>query len=268
MQKASTGWPKSFARAMREPKIRLDQLMVSKGLAESRSKAKAMIMAGLVQVQGQRVDKPGQPVNSSAEIVIKEKYPPYVSRGGVKLEAAIKAFDISVKGMTILDVGASTGGFTDCLLQHGASWVIAVDVGYGQLDWRLRNDERVIICERTNIRHLRKQDLPYVPDGATVDVSFISLRLVLPKLNELLSPNAFVIALVKPQFEVGREHVGKGGVVRDAGLRERVVAQLRAFSEELGWTYRGHIPSPLLGPKGNQEYLLYLSRKGKPIPRD
>jgi 23S rRNA (cytidine1920-2'-O)/16S rRNA (cytidine1409-2'-O)-methyltransferase len=253
---------------MREHKIRLDQLMVSKGLAESRSKAKAMIMAGLVQVQGQRVDKPGQPVPPSAEIVIKEKYPPYVSRGGLKLEAAIKAFGISVKGMTILDVGASTGGFTDCLLQYGASRVIAVDVGYGQLDWRLRNDERVVLLERTNIRHLRKQDLPCAPDGATADVSFISLRLVFPKLNELLAPNAFIIALVKPQFEVGREHVGKGGVVRDPSLREHVVNQLKTFSEELGWTYRGHIPSPLLGPKGNQEYLLYLSRKGKPIPQD
>ena len=245
---------------MNKHKIRLDQLLLSRGLAESRSKARAMIMAGIVQVEGQVVDKPGHSFQPSVEIRIEKRYPPYVSRGGVKLEAAIEAFDIDVKGKQVMDVGASTGGFTDCLLKHGAARVIAIDVGYGQLDWRLRNDTRVVLMERTNIRYVTKTDLPFEPNGAAVDVSFISLRLVIPRLTELLAPNAFIIALVKPQFEVGRELVGKGGVVRDQRLQEKVVREIQAFSQSLGWKAMGYIPSPILGPKGNQEYLLYLTR--------
>ena len=241
-------------------KVRLDQLLVQKGIADSRSKARAMIMAGVVQVDGRVIDKPGREVSGSAKVGIQEKYPPYVSRGGVKLEAGIKAFGINLKGLRLLDVGASTGGFTDCLLKHGASQVIAIDVGYGQLDWSLRNDPRVILLERTNIRHVQKEALPFLPDGATIDVSFISLRLVIPKVTELLAPRSFIIALIKPQFEAGRELVGKGGVVRDHALREKLVKEIQAFSEDVGWRNAGYIPSPILGPKGNQEYLLYLTR--------
>ncbi len=245
---------------MSHKKIRLDQLMVSRGLAETRSKAQAMIMAGIVQVDERIVDKPGREVSPSVEVKIKDKYPRYVSRGGIKLEAALEAFDIDVTGKLLMDVGASTGGFTDCLLRHGAAQVIAVDVGYGQLDWRLRNDPRVVVLERTNIRHLDKERLPFVPDGAVIDVSFISLRLVLPKVTELLAPDSFIIALVKPQFEAGREFVGKGGVVRDKSLRERIVKDIERLSQGVGWTSKGYIPCPILGPKGNQEYLLYLTR--------
>ncbi|RLB40462.1 MAG: TlyA family rRNA (cytidine-2'-O)-methyltransferase [Deltaproteobacteria bacterium] len=241
-------------------RTRLDYLLVQRGLADTRSKARAMIMAGVVRVDGKLLDKPGREVNPTADITIVERYPPYVSRGGVKLEAAVKAFDIGLEGLSVMDVGASTGGFTDCLLKYGASRVVAVDVGYGQLDWSLRNDPRVILLERTNIRHLQRKDLPFIPDGATIDVSFISLRLVIPKVTELLAPTSFIVALIKPQFEVGRELVGKGGVVRDPALRERLVKEIQDFSCELGWQSSGCIPSPILGPKGNQEYLLYLTR--------
>jgi len=217
-------------------------------------------MAGMVRVDGGVIDKPGRGVSSSAEITIKDKYPRYVSRGGIKLEAALETFDVGVKGRLLMDVGASTGGFTDCLLRHGAARVIALDVGYGQLDWGLRNDPRVVVMERTNIRHLEKERLPFVPEGAVIDVSFISLRLVLPKVTELLTSDSFVIALVKPQFEAGREFVGKGGVVRDKSLQEKIVKEIEGLSQRLGWTSKGYIASPILGPKGNQEYLLYLKR--------
>lgn len=250
----------SSTLAMTPKKLRLDRLVVQRGLADSRSKARAMIMAGIVRVEGQRVDKPGHSFNPSVEISVEKRHPSYVSRGGLKLEAAIEAFNIDVKGKLLMDVGASTGGFTDCVLKHCAAKVIAIDVGYGQFDWRLRIDTRVVLLERTNIRYVTKADLPFEPNGATVDVSFISLRLVIPKVTELLAPDAFIIALVKPQFEVGREFVGKGGVVRDRALQEKVVREIEAFSQRLGWISKGYIPSPILGPKGNQEYLLYLSR--------
>ncbi len=234
--------------------------MVQTGLAESREKARAVIMAGRVEVDGKPVDKPGRMVSAHAAPVIKRPYPPYVSRGGLKLDAALRHFSVDVTGKTILDVGASTGGFTDCLLQHGAEQVIAVDVGYGQLDWKLRQDPRVKVLEKTNIRHLEPEKLPVPIQGAVIDVSFISLRLVIPPVSRLLTPYAFIISLIKPQFEVGKGQVGKGGVVRDPEQHQRVVDDMASFAATLGWHVKGHIPSPILGPKGNREFLMYLER--------
>ena len=232
-------------------------------MAKSRENAKAMIMAGLVEVDGILVDKPGRPVAASASLFLKKKYPPYVSRGGLKLEAALKHFSVDVDGLVLLDVGASTGGFTDCLLQHGARRVIAVDVGYGQLDLKLRQDPRVEVLERTNARYLKQGDLaePRPIHGAVIDVSFISLRLVVPPVANLLQRDAFIIALIKPQFEVAKGQVGKGGVVRDPKLHQEVIDRLRIFFQDTGWTVQGHTPSPILGPKGNREFLMYLTRK-------
>jgi 23S rRNA (cytidine1920-2'-O)/16S rRNA (cytidine1409-2'-O)-methyltransferase len=211
-------------------------------------------------VDGARVDKPGRLIPLSATITLKKTGPPYVSRGGQKLEAALQHFSIDVRGRVLLDVGASTGGFTDCLLTHGAQRVIAVDVGYGQLDWKLRQDPRVEVLERTNIRHLKPQVVGRSIHGAVIDVSFISLRLVIPPVSNLLSRAAFIVALVKPQFEVGKGQVGKGGVVRDPALHDRVMKELSGHFSNSGWTVKGHIPSPLLGPKGNREFLMYLTR--------
>jgi len=242
-------------------KSRLDRLLVKKGLAGSGEKAKAVIMAGLVEVDGVRVDKPGHLFEESASISLKESCPPYVSRGGLKLEAALKHFSVDVNSLTLLDVGASTGGFTDCLLKHGARKAIAIDVGYGQLDWTLRQDPRVEVLEKTNIRNLKPESLKKPLHGAVIDVSFISLRLVVPPVSDLLSDDAFIIALIKPQFEVGKGQVGKGGVVRDPLLHREVIENLTGFFEALNWCVEGHIPSPLLGPKGNREFLVYLTRK-------
>jgi 23S rRNA (cytidine1920-2'-O)/16S rRNA (cytidine1409-2'-O)-methyltransferase len=241
------------------PKIRLDKLLVQKGLAESREKAKAFIMAGLAQVDGTRVDKVGRlvPVSASVQVL---STPPYVSRGGQKLEAAVRHFGLDVKDKILLDVGASTGGFTDCLLQNGAQKVIALDVGYGQLDWKLRQDPRVVVLEKTNIRHMKPEDIESPIHGAVIDVSFISLKLVLPPVSDLLEEQAFVIALIKPQFEVGKGQVGRGGVVRDPNLHQKVIEKLTAFFKTLDWKIQGYIPSPLLGPKGNREFLIYLTR--------
>lgn len=247
-------------------KIRLDQLLVRSGLAASREKARAVIMAGLVQVNGIRLDKPGRLVPASTVVTLKKKYPPYASRGGLKLEAALKHFKVDVTGLDLLDIGASTGGFTDCLLQHGAQRVIAVDVGQGQLDWKLRQDPRVVVMEKTNARHLQPGDLQIPVQGAVMDVSFISLKLIVPAVSRLLQEEAFIIALIKPQFEVGKGQVGKGGVVRDPKLRQEVVQGLSAFFREATWTVEGHIPSPILGPKGNQEFLIYLTRKANKPP--
>ena len=219
-----------------------------------------MVMADLVQVNGFPVDKPGRLIPTSASIVTNKVAPPYASRGGVKLEAALNHFSVITKGQTLLDVGASTGGFTDCLLKHGANKVIAVDVGYGQLDWGLRKDPRVKVLERTNIRYLKPCDIEETIDGAVIDVSFISLRLVVPPVSDLLRKHAFIIALIKPQFEVGKGQVGKGGVVRDPQLHKQVVDGLSDFFKDFGWTVMGHIPSPLLGPKGNREFLIHLTR--------
>lgn len=217
-------------------------------------------MAGLVEVEGILVDKAGRLVPAPASVLLKEPDHPYVSRGGRKLEAALQYFAMDVRGHVLLDVGASTGGFTDCLLKHGASKVIAVDVGYGQFDWSLRQDPRVDLLEKTNIRYLRPEDLDTLIHGAVIDVSFISLKLVVPQVSELLKRPSYIIALVKPQFEVGKGRVGKGGVVRDPKLHQEVIEDLRGFFETMGWTVHGHIPSPLSGPKGNREFLIYLTR--------
>jgi 23S rRNA (cytidine1920-2'-O)/16S rRNA (cytidine1409-2'-O)-methyltransferase len=241
-------------------RTRLDQLLVQRGLVESREKARAVIMAGLVEVNHVRVDKPGHLIAPSSAISVKRHYPPYVSRGGLKLEAALKAFALDVRGKVIVDVGSSTGGFTDCLLQNGARKVVAVDVGYGQLHWKLRQDPRVVVLERTNIRHLQIGDVKEKPHGAVIDVSFISLKLVVPAVSALLPDKAFIIALIKPQFEVGKGQVGKGGVVRDPALHEAVVQNLSRFFESIGWQVAGRMPSPILGPKGNKEFLVYLRR--------
>ena len=247
-------------------KVRLDQLLVQRGLVETREKARAVIMAGLVEVAGMRVDKPGRLLPADAAPVLRPGGSRYVSRGGTKLEAALNHFGVDLRSQTILDVGASTGGFTDCLLQHGARRVIAVDVGYGQLDWRLRRDARVHVLEKTNIRHLKPEELNEPVAGAVIDVSFISLAQVLPPVSELLPPEAFVIGLIKPQFEVGKGQVGKGGVVRDPALHRAVVEKVEALARGLSWTVVGHTPSPLLGPKGNREFLLFLTRRAHSGP--
>jgi 23S rRNA (cytidine1920-2'-O)/16S rRNA (cytidine1409-2'-O)-methyltransferase len=241
--------------------VRLDRLLVERGLAESRERARALIMEGLVEVDRTRIDKPGHPTSPLSHITLKGTSLPYVSRGGLKLEAALRGFPVDVTDRSVLDVGASTGGFTDCLLQAGARKVIAVDVGYGQFHWKLRRDPRVMLKEKTNIRYLSLQDLGEKADGAVIDVSFISLRLVIPPVSRLLVQKAWIIALIKPQFEVGKGQVGKGGVVRDPSLHRRVILDIRGFCEELGWTPLGDMESPVLGPKGNREFLLHLIRE-------
>ena len=241
-------------------KQRVDRLMVEHGLADSRQKAAALLMAGLVSIDGRSVIKPGTQVPIDSEIRIRP--PPYdfVSRSGEKLRAAIDHFGIDVRGKVCIDVGASTGGFTQCLLERGARLVYAVDVGYGQLAYELRTRPEVVPLERTNIRYLSGSRLETRPDLAAIDVSFISLRLVLPKVYELLTDAGEVLALIKPQFEVGKGQVGKGGIVRDASLHRSVLRETLSFSGQLGLAPVGVIPSPLLGQKGNQEYLM-LARK-------
>jgi len=223
-----------------------------------------MIMAGLVQVDKRLLDKPGHPIPVSAAISLKGPFPPYVSRGGLKLEAALDQFAVDVRGKVLMDVGASTGGFTDCLLQRGAKRVIAVDVGYGQLHWKIRQDPRVRVMDKTNIRHLKPEEVSEQIHGAVIDVSFISLRLVVPAVSELLVREAFIIPLIKPQFEVEKGQVGKGGVVRDPSLHQQVIDRLSRFFQEVGWAVMGHIPSPLLGPKGNKEFFVYARRENTP----
>jgi 23S rRNA (cytidine1920-2'-O)/16S rRNA (cytidine1409-2'-O)-methyltransferase len=239
-------------------KIRLDRLLVERGLAPARERAQALILAGQVLVNGAPVAKAGALVSTEAAITLKSPDQPYVSRGGLKLAAALEHFQVEVAGLVALDVGVSTGGFTDCLLQRGAARVYGVDVGYGQLAWRLRQDPRVIVLERTNIRYLPREAIPEEVDLAVADVSFISLRLVLPQVLLFLRPGGAVLALVKPQFEVGKGQVGKGGVVREQQLQLQAVAEIQAFAHTLGLEALGVMPSPILGPKGNQEYLLYL----------
>lgn len=244
-------------------KERLDVLLARQGLAESREQAQRLIRAGQVLAGGQLADKPG--IRYSADIDLSVKAPPrYVGRGGEKLEAAFAAFDLDVAGLLCLDVGASTGGFTDCLLQHGAAGVIAVDVGKGQLHWTLRNDPRVTVMEERNARYLVPADIQGAPDFATLDVSFISLTKVLPAVVRLLSARFRVVALIKPQFEAGREQVEKGGVIRKIEVRQAVIDKIRRFVEEsLSLTWCGVCPSPLKGPAGNVEYLAYF-KKEKP----
>ena len=236
---------------------RLDLLLVERRLVASREDGRRRILAGEVLVNEQRVDKAGNLTDVSAEIRLKSA-PLYVSRGGQKLAKALGEFAVQVSGKTALDVGASTGGFTDCLLAHGAAQVFAVDVGYGQLDWKLRNDPRVVVFEKTNIRYLELSQLPRAADLATIDASFISLKLILPQVKTLLVEHADVIALIKPQFEVGKGKVGKGGVVRAPEEHARVISEITAAAAELGFDILGVTESPLLGPKGNREFLTHL----------
>jgi len=242
-------------------KERLDRLLVERGFAQSRERARAFILEGRVLVNGQRIDKAGQAVPVEAKIELKGEDIPYVSRGGLKLEEALKSFGISVKGLTALDAGASTGGFTDCLLQHGARRVYAVDVGYGQLAWKLRQDPRVVSLERTNIRYLDKSRIPEPIQIAVADTSFISLDKVLPRITSIVEDKGIIIALIKPQFEVGRDEVGKGGVVRDTKKQARAVDRVIGAAVELGLNVLGLKESPLLGPKGNREYFICLAKK-------
>jgi len=239
-------------------KQRLDLAVVESGLVQSRQHAKALIMEGKILVNDQPVDKPGTLVSQSDHLFLKGCDIPYVSRGGLKLESALKAFDINVHGFFCLDVGASTGGFTDCLLQHGAEKVFAVDVGYGQLAWKLRQDSRVIVIERTNIRHMPLKVLPCHVDLITIDVSFISLKIVVPAVMKFMKKVAIIVALIKPQFEVGRGKVGKGGVVRNPDLHNEVISELSDFFIDNGFLCKPVIPSPILGPKGNREFFIHL----------
>jgi 23S rRNA (cytidine1920-2'-O)/16S rRNA (cytidine1409-2'-O)-methyltransferase len=237
-------------------KSRLDLLLVSRGLAPTREKAQAMILSGHVEVEGRRVDKAGTPVNSDAAVQVLGPAHPYVSRGGVKLAAALDAFGIEPEGLVCLDVGASTGGFTDCLLQRGARRVYAIDVGHGQLDAKLRADPRVVLHERVNARKLSREHVPEPVALAAMDLSFISVRLVLPGVVPLLAPGAAAVVLVKPQFEAGRREVPRGGVVRSAATQRRVVSEIEQFGSGLGLTCEGVVPSPIKGARGNQEFLL------------
>lgn len=241
-------------------KERLDKLLVQKGLVGSRERARAMILAGQVIVDDHRVDKVGLQVAVDAEIRLKGEDIPYVSRGGLKLKKALHEFNLELLNRVALDVGASTGGFTDCLLQHGVRKVFAVDVGYGQLAWKLREDPRVINLERCNIRHLESEQLDEIPDLAVIDASFISLQKVLPRTLELLAIEADVIALIKPQFEVGKTQVGKGGVIKDAALQTQVVEKIKLLAEDLNCQVLGLIDSPILGQKGNREFLIHLKK--------
>jgi 23S rRNA (cytidine1920-2'-O)/16S rRNA (cytidine1409-2'-O)-methyltransferase len=239
-------------------KERLDRLLLEKGLVQSRARAQALILSGSVWVDGQRVDKAGTSVSIDSHVEIKANDIPYVSRGGLKLKEAIDEFNIDLRDKVVLDVGAGTGGFTDCLLQHGAKTVYALDVGYGQLHFILRQDSRVIPLERQNIRYLRKEDISDKVDMVVIDVSFISLKKVIPPTKEFMKEDGEVIALIKPQFEVGKGEVGKGGVVRDVQKHLKVVQDITYFSEGLGFKVVGVIESPILGPKGNKEFLMYL----------
>lgn len=241
-------------------KERLDKLLVQRGLVASRERARAMILAGKVIVDDHRIDKAGAQVDCDAELRLKGEDIPYVSRGGLKLAQALREFDVVVTDKIAIDVGASTGGFTDCLLQNGAQKVYAVDVGYGQLAWNLREDDRVVNLERCNIRHLDRDRFDDLPQLAVIDASFISLDKVLPNTLQLLTADGEVVALIKPQFEVGRGQVGKGGVVKDKRLHGQVVEQVCELIESLNCRVLGLTESPILGPKGNREFLVYLKK--------
>jgi len=248
---------------MQKNKQRLDLLLVERGLVESREQARRLILAGEVFVNEQVVDKAGRPIPLEANLRVRTP-PPYVSRGGLKLEAALDAFAIDPSGLVAVDVGASTGGFTDCLLQRGAAKVYAVDVGYGQLAWKLRSDERVVAIERTNIRYLESLPDSVLADLAVIDASFIGLELVLPPTLRLLTPGGQVIALIKPQFEAGRDDVGKGGVVRDAAVHRRVIDEIIALAQTLHLWVAGLTVSPAPGPAGNIEFLIWLDKQERP----
>ena len=241
-------------------KVRLDQLLFDKGFAPSREKARALIMSGNVFLDGQRTDKPGQQVSPDALPDVHLKELPFVSRGGYKLDKAIRVFSIEPAGKLCIDCGASTGGFTDVLLQHEAKKVYAVDVGYGQLAWKLRNDPRVVSLERTNLRYITKEQIPDELDLAVCDVSFISLKLVMPAVAPLLKDGAEIMCLIKPQFEAGRELVGKKGVVRDPKVHEQVIHEMLSFMPTIGFSVCGLDYSPITGPEGNVEFLLYMKK--------
>ena len=239
-------------------KVRLDQLVYDLGFTESRERAKTTVMSGLVFVNGQRADKPGMPVSPDAAVEVRGQALPFVSRGGYKLDKALKVFPVNPEGLTCIDCGASTGGFTDVLLQHGAHKVFAVDVGYGQLAWKLRNDERVINLERTNLRYVDRDMIPELLDLAVMDVSFISIKLVLPAVRSLLKDGADLICLIKPQFEAGRDEVGKKGVVRDSAVHKEVIRSILDFAPDAGLSVLGLDFSPIKGPEGNIEYICHM----------
>ena len=246
---------------MKKEKKRLDIILVEQGLFESREKARAAIMAGRVLVNGQPANKAGAQFPNDALIRLRGEDPPFVSRGGLKLAKALAVFPVSLKDKVVLDIGASTGGFTDCALQNGAAYVVAIDVGYGQLAWSLRQDPRVVCLERTNIRYLMPDQLAVKGDIGTIDVSFISLNKVLPSVKRLLKTEGQVIALIKPQFEAGPDKVGKKGVVKDPVIHQEVILRVISTAQEQGFTVKGLSFSPLLGPEGNIEYLIWLAVK-------
>jgi 23S rRNA (cytidine1920-2'-O)/16S rRNA (cytidine1409-2'-O)-methyltransferase len=242
---------------------RIDLFIVEKGFVKSRSRAQALIMAGKVLVNDVPVDKPGTMIADDANIIVKQDDNPFVSRGGLKLEKALTSIPVSVKGLICLDIGASTGGFTDCLLQNGAKKVYAVDVGYGQFDWSLRQDNRVIVIERTNIRHMPYEALNEKVDVIVADTSFISLKVVIPSAEKFMKKDTQILALIKPQFEAGKGNIGKGGVVKDPEIRKNVIKDMTAFFKERGYLVNQVVPSPILGPKGNEEYIIFLNYKEK-----
>jgi 23S rRNA (cytidine1920-2'-O)/16S rRNA (cytidine1409-2'-O)-methyltransferase len=243
---------------------RLDKLLAEKGLVQSRERAKAIILAGMVVVEDRVVEKAGTLVERNSRIRVKGRDHSYVSRGGSKLEEALRAFQVDPGGKVAMDIGASTGGFTDCLLQKGAKKVYAVDVGYGQLAWRLRQDPRVVNLERRNIRYVKPEDIGEKVDLAVIDTSFISVEKFLPNILQMVREGGWIVALLKPQFEVGKGEVGKGGVVRDKRKHEQVLDRVSRFSESIGLKVRGTMESPLLGPKGNREFFIYLEK----VPKD
>ena len=241
-------------------KKRLDVLLTEQGYADTRSKAQAIIMSGLVYVDGQKADKPGVSYPETVNLEVRGAVCPYVSRGGLKLEKALRDFGVKPEGYVCSDSGASTGGFTDCLLQQGAKKVFAIDVGYGQLDWKIRSDPRVVVMERTNIRYVTPEQLGQPLDLSVIDVSFISLKIVLPAVKELLKPAGQVVCLIKPQFEAGKEKVGKKGVVRDPAVHREVLDNFVALARELGFTILGLTFYPVKGPEGNIEFLAHLTK--------
>ena len=249
-------------------KVRLDILIVEKGLVESREKGRALIMAGKVYVMGQKEDKAGTKVDINADVFIKDDRQKYVSRGGYKLEKAIAEFDISLDHKICMDIGASTGGFTDCMLQNGGEKVYSIDVGYGQFDWKLRNDERVVCLEKTNVRYITEEQVPDLADFASIDVSFISLTLVIPPVLSRMTKDGELICLIKPQFEAGRDKVGKKGVVKDISVHKDVILKIVDFAFKVGISVLGIDFSPIKGPEGNIEYLIHLKKNNAGLSKE
>ena len=253
---------------MSDKKVRLDLYLFENGFTESREKAKALIMSGIVYVNDQKELKPGRDIKSDDVVEVRGSTLKYVSRGGLKLEKAMQEFPINLKDCVCMDIGASTGGFTDCMLQNGAKKVYSIDVGYGQLAWKLRSDERVVNLERTNFRYVTHEQIPEEIDFASVDVSFISLKIILPVMYELLKDNGEAVCLIKPQFEAGREKVGKKGVVRDVNVHTEVIENIVSFAASQKFTVSGLSYSPVKGPEGNIEYLIYLKKSNEITPCD